>query len=29
MRAALVCEESLYKVAQRLGLGSELRLGKG
>lgn len=29
MRAALVCEESLYEVAQRLGLGSELRLGKG
>ena len=29
MRAALVCEESLYEVAQRLGLGNELRLGKG
>ena len=28
-RSALVCEESLYEVAQRLGLGSELRLGKG
>lgn len=29
MRAALVCEESLYEVAQSLGLGNELRLGKG
>ena len=28
-RAALVCEESLYEVAQSLGLGNELRLGKG
>ena len=27
MRAALVCEESLYEVAQSLGLGNELRLG--
>lgn len=29
MRAALVCEESLYEAAQRLGLGNELKLGKG
>ena len=29
IRAALVCEESLYEVAQSLGLGNELRLGKG
>ncbi|MGI5963882.1 MAG: ribonuclease III [Lawsonibacter sp.] len=28
-RAALVCEESLVEVAQSLGLGSYLRLGKG
>lgn len=28
-RAALVCEESLVEVAQELGLGSYLRLGKG
>ncbi len=29
MRAALVCEESLHEVAQALGLGSYLRLGRG
>ena len=29
IRAALVCEESLHEVAQSLGLGSYLRLGKG
>ncbi len=29
MRAALVCEESLYEVAQSLGLGEYLKLGKG
>ena len=29
IRAALVCEESLHEVAQNLGLGSYLRLGKG
>ena len=28
-RAALVCEESLVEVAQELGLGGYLRLGKG
>lgn len=28
-RAALVCEESLVEVAQELGLGDYLRLGKG
>ena len=28
-RAALVCEESLVEVAQELGLGEYLRLGKG
>lgn len=28
-RATLVCEESLVEVAQELGLGSYLRLGKG
>ena len=29
IRAALVCEESLHEVAQRLRLGEYLRLGKG
>ena len=29
VRAALVCEESLVEVAQALGLGDYLRLGKG
>lgn len=29
IRAALVCEESLVEVAQALGLGQYLRLGKG
>lgn len=29
MRAALVCEESLYQVALALGLGDYLRLGRG
>ncbi|MCI8421959.1 MAG: ribonuclease III [Lawsonibacter sp.] len=29
VRAALVCEESLVQVAQELGLGDYLRLGKG
>lgn len=29
MRAELVCEQSLYEVALRLGLGEELRLSKG
>ena len=29
MRAALVCEESLHEVAQSLGLGAYLKLGKG
>jgi len=29
MRAALVCEESLYEVAQTLGLGEYLKLGRG
>ncbi len=29
LRAALVCEESLYEVAQELGLGAYLKLGKG
>ena len=29
IRAALVCEQSLHEVAQKLGLGSYLRLGKG
>ena len=29
LRAALVCEESLYEVAQSLGLGAYLKLGKG
>ncbi len=29
MRAALVCEQSLYEVAKLLGLGQYLRLGKG
>ena len=29
MRAALVCEESLHEVAQMLGLGEYLKLGKG
>ena len=28
-RAALVCEESLVEVAQALGLGEYLKLGKG
>ena len=28
-RAALVCEESLFEVAQSLGLGAYLKLGKG
>ena len=29
MRAALVCEESLHEVAQGLGLGEYLKLGRG
>ena len=29
MRAALVCEESLHEVAQTLGLGEYLKLGRG
>ena len=29
IRAALVCEQSLYEVAQRLGLGAALKLGRG
>ncbi|MBQ7485342.1 MAG: ribonuclease III [Oscillospiraceae bacterium] len=29
LRAALVCEESLHEVAQELGLGAYLKLGKG
>ena len=29
IRAALVCEQSLYEVAQKLGLGKHLRLGRG
>ncbi|MEA4993971.1 Ribonuclease 3 [bioreactor metagenome] len=29
IRAALVCEQSLYEVAGKLGLGRYLRLGKG
>ena len=29
IRAALVCEESLHEVAQKLNLGSYLKLGKG
>lgn len=29
IRAVLVCEESLHEVAQSLGLGSYLRLGRG
>lgn len=29
IRAALVCEQSLYEVAQKLDLGSYLRLGRG
>ena len=29
MRAALVCEESLHEVAEALGLGAYLRLGRG
>ena len=29
MRAALVCEESLYEVAETLGLGKYLKLGRG
>ena len=29
IRAALVCEESLHEVAQSLGLGNYLLLGKG
>ena len=29
MRAALVCEESLHEVAQSLGLGEYLKLGRG
>ena len=29
IRAALVCEQSLYEVAQKLGLGQYLKLGKG
>ena len=28
-RAALVCEQSLYEVAQKLGLGQYLKLGRG
>ena len=29
IRAALVCEQSLYEVAQKLGLGKYLKLGRG
>ena len=29
LRAELVCEQSLYHVAQRIGLGQALRLGRG
>ena len=29
MRAALVCEQSLYEVARHLGLGQYLKLGRG
>jgi len=29
LRAELVCEQSLFRVAQTLGLGADLRLGKG
>lgn len=29
IRAALVCEQSLYEVAQKLGLGRYLKLGRG
>lgn len=29
IRAALVCEQSLFEVAQKLGLGSYLKLGRG
>lgn len=29
IRAALVCEQSLYEVAQKLNLGKHLKLGKG
>ena len=29
IRAALVCEQSLYEVAQKLSLGTHLKLGKG
>ena len=29
LRAALVCEESLHEVAQKLGLGRYLKLGRG
>lgn len=29
LRAELVCEQSLFRVAQNLGLGSDLRLGRG
>ena len=29
IRAALVCEQSLYEVARKLGLGQYLKLGKG
>jgi len=29
LRSELVCEQSLVRVAQRLGLGDELRLGRG
>ena len=29
LRAELVCEQSLYRVAQSLGLGEHLRLGRG
>ena len=29
IRAALVCEQSLYEVARKLGLGGYLRLGRG
>ena len=29
IRAALVCEQSLYEVAQKLGLGQYLKLGRG
>ena len=29
IRAALVCEQSLHEVAQKLNLGSYLKLGKG